>query len=203
MSNFKVVEVKGFTKQEALDKAPFETYFKDATQAWKKAGTPITDKALKEFCSNYLEKNTKFAPGVACTITVENGVASTRERPYTITDVKSEGPREYRMAQQLINPENDTIVATTKAKLVDKVDKEGNKVLDEDGKPVKVWKSPTKAEAKELAKSLYTDYDYQGDIVCRPYKQEVTGNDVLFTVKYTPSKSAKQGTYICFGVERD
>ena len=35
--NFKKVEVKGFTKQEAIAEAPFQV-IRDATQAWKTAG---------------------------------------------------------------------------------------------------------------------------------------------------------------------
>ena len=40
--NFKKVEVKGYTKQEAVAQAPFQV-IRDATQAWKAAGKPITD----------------------------------------------------------------------------------------------------------------------------------------------------------------
>ena len=58
--NFKKVEVKGYTKQEAVAQAPFQV-IRDATQAWKAAGKPITDKALKEFCAEYLTKHTKMA----------------------------------------------------------------------------------------------------------------------------------------------
>ena len=46
--NFKNVEVKGYTKQEAIAQAPFQV-IRDATQAWKTAGKPISEKALKEF----------------------------------------------------------------------------------------------------------------------------------------------------------
>lgn len=35
--NFKNVEVKGYTKQEAIAQAPFQV-IRDATQAWKTAG---------------------------------------------------------------------------------------------------------------------------------------------------------------------
>ena len=64
MSNFKQVEAKGYTKNEALKNVPFQV-IKDATQAWKNAGKPMTGSALKEFMSEYLRANTKFAAGIA------------------------------------------------------------------------------------------------------------------------------------------
>ena len=59
----------------------------------------------------------------------------------------------------------------------------------------------TKNKAKEVAKELYTKKDYKGDVFCKYIKDVVEGEVGAFEVKYTPSKSAKQGTYICFGVE--
>ena len=60
--------------------------------------------------------------------------------------------------------------------------------------------SETKAKAKEIAKSLYTDKGYKGDIVCTYTKQVLEGEPIAFEVEYTPSKSAKKGTYLCFGI---
>ena len=54
--NFKNVEVKGYTKQEAIAQAPFQV-IRDATQAWKTAGKPISEKALKEFEAEYGKVN--------------------------------------------------------------------------------------------------------------------------------------------------
>ena len=98
--NFKKVEVKGFTKQEAIAEAPFQV-IRDATQAWKTAGKPIAEKALKEFCAEYLVKHTKYAAGIGCSITFEAGSADTRERPYTVKDIKNEkGKRKYKTGYQ-------------------------------------------------------------------------------------------------------
>ena len=46
--NFKKVEVNAYTKDEAIEKAPFQI-IKDATQAWKAAGKPLMGTALNEF----------------------------------------------------------------------------------------------------------------------------------------------------------
>lgn len=172
--NFKKVEVKGFTKQEAIAEAPFQV-IRDATQAWKTAGKPIAEKALKEFCAEYLAKHTKYAAGIGCSITFEAGSADTRERPYTVKDIKNEkGKRKYKTGYQGINPATGEILFTN---------------------------FETKNKAKEVAKELYTKKDYKGDIFCKYIKDVVDGEVGAFEVKYTPSKSAKQGTYICFGVE--
>lgn len=172
--NFKKVEVKGFTKQEAIDQAPFQV-IRDATQAWKAAGKPITEKSLKDFCAEYLAKHTKFAANIGCSITFEAGSADTRERPYTMLDIKNEkGKRGYKTGYQGINPATGEILFTN---------------------------FETKAKAKEVAKELYTKHDYRGDIFCKYIKAVVEGETGAFEVKYTPSKSAKMGTYICFGVE--
>ena len=174
MSNFKQVEVKGYTKNEALKEVPFQV-IKDATQAWKNAGKPLTGNALKEFMSEYLRVNTKFAAGIGCSITVEAGTADTRERPYTIYDIKNEsGKRKYKTGIQGVNPETGEILFVN---------------------------FENKAAAKEAAKALYTEGGYRGNIHATYVKEVVEGETGAFDVEYTPSKSAKVGTYLAFGVE--
>ena len=97
--NFKRMEVTGTTKQEALDKAPFKI-MGDATQAYKKwlkkQVNGVTDADKKQFMLDYLASKSKNIPGVGFAITIESAVADSRERPYTITDVKNEkGARKY------------------------------------------------------------------------------------------------------------
>ena len=107
-------------------------------------------------------------------ITIEAGAADTRERPYKVNDVKNEkGKRKYKTTYQLIDKKSGSVIAET---------------------------SETKAKAKEIAKSLYTDKGYKGDIVCTYTKQVLEGEPIAFEVEYTPSKSAKKGTYLCFGI---
>lgn len=151
---------------------------KDATQAyknWKKNHEGgITEKDIKEFCLDYLAKHTKNVKNAGCMITIEAGAADTRERPYKVNDVKNEkGKRKYKTTYQLIDKKSGSVIAET---------------------------SETKAKAKEIAKSLYTDKGYKGDIVCTYTKQVLEGEPIAFEVEYTPSKSAKKGTYLCFGI---
>lgn len=179
MNNFKIVETKAFTKAEALNQVVENNgiqVIKDATQAWKNAGKPVTDKELRKFCAEYLQENTKFASGIGCSITVESGVADSRERPYKVNDIKNEqGKRKFKKAIQGINPATGEVLFTV---------------------------TGTKNEAKEAAKELYTKHGYTGNVYAQYIHIVESGEVGAFEVEYAPSKSAKQGTYLVFGVER-
>jgi hypothetical protein len=175
--NFKKLEVVGTSKQEALSNAPFSVLY-DATQAYKnwreKQEGGITESMIKNFCIEYLAKKTKNAPGVGCSITVEAAVESTRQKPYTITDVKNEkGKRKY------------STIYTIK-------DKDTNEILAKCDK--------TKAEAKDVLKNLYKK-GFKGKAVCTYTKEVTEGEPVAFYGEYTPSKNTKQGIYTVFGIE--
>lgn len=178
--NFKRLEVTGATKEEALAKAPFDASFKNATQAynnWKeKQVNGITDSDKKQFMLDYLAKTTRNNPGIGCYIVVESAVADTRERPYTITDVKNDkGSRKYKTFYQIVDKNTGVVLAQTEK---------------------------TKAHALALGKQLYID-GYKGNTKCQLVKQVVEGSDVVFTIDYTPSVNAKNGTYVVFGIEND
>lgn len=177
--NFKRMEVNGATKEEALAKAPFDI-MGDATQAYKiwkkKQKNGITDSDKKQFMLDYLTKKSKNVAGVGFVITLESAVADTRERPYRIDDVKNEsGARKYKTTYQLVDKQSGSVLAET----------------DE-----------TKAKAKEIAKALYTEKGYKGDLICTYTKQVVNGQPTAFTASYTPSKSSRVGSYLVFGIER-
>lgn len=204
--NFKRMEVIGATKEEALAKAPFDI-MGDATQAYKawmkRQVHGVTDEDKKQFMLDYLAKKSKNVAGVGFVITQESAVSDTRERPYRIEDVKNEsGARKYVTVYQLVDTSTGAVVAETPVKYVQDEDKDGKLLFNEDGSPKMVWKSGTKAQAKELAKSLYTDHNFKGDLICTYTKQVVDGESVAFKVKYTPSKSARVGSYLVFGFER-
>lgn len=177
--NFKRMEVNGATKEEALAKAPFDI-MGDATQAYKiwrkKQVNGVTDADKKEFMLEYLAKKSKNCAGVGFSITIESAVADTRERPYKIEDVKNDkGARKYKTIYQIVDKASGKVLAQT----------------DE-----------TKAKAKEIAKALYTDKGFKGDLICTYTKQVVDGEPTAFTATYTPSKSSRVGSYLVFGIER-
>ncbi len=91
--NFRKLEVTGNTKEEALAKAPFFVQ-RDATQKFKKwkesQVNGVTEKDIKEFCLDYLAKKSKNAPNIGFSVTLTPAIADTRERPYTLKDIKNE-----------------------------------------------------------------------------------------------------------------
>lgn len=176
--NFKKVEVTGRTKEEAFNAAPFQING-DATKAYKnwKEKNPgaITDAAQKEFMIEYLKTKTKCAPGIGFAITIEPAVADTRERPYTLTDVKNEkGKRKYVTTYEIKDASTGEVIAATQE---------------------------TKAKAKEIAKDLYKKKGFKGNLICTYTKQVAEGEPIAFKVAYTPSKASHPGTYLVFGVE--
>ena len=188
--NFQKLEVSGSTKAEALENAPFGI-MGDATQAyklWRSKQTTVTDAGIKQFCIDYLAKKSKNMPGVGFSITLEAAVADTRERPYKIENVKSEGKRkmvsEYRWVD---NATNETVCA------VQTVKKEKNGVLG--------MYPATKADAEKAIKELYVSGSYKGNASLVKVKVDSEGDHILATAQYTPSKSSKPGRYLVFGIQ--
>lgn len=177
--NFKRMEVTGATKDEALAKAPFDI-MGDATQAYKiwkkKQVNGVTDADKKQFMLDYLAKKSKNVAGVGFSITLESAIPDGRERPYSIHDKKNEsGARKYKTTYQLIDKTTGSVIAET---------------------------NETKAKAKEIAKDLYVNNGFKGNIICTYTKQVVDGEPIAFEAEYTPSKSSRVGSYLVFGVER-
>lgn len=178
MIGIKRLEVLGTTKEEALAKAPFFIQG-DATQAyrnWKKTMVNgITDSDVKQFMSDYLAKKSKYAPGVGFSITKEAAVADTRERPYAIEDIKNEqGARKYKTVYRWIDDKTNVTVVEV---------------------------DTTKADAKNAIKREYTENGYTGNAHLVMDKKCVEGQAIVAKARYTPSKSAKTGTYLVFGIE--
>lgn len=205
--NVKKVEVSGTTKEEALASAPFNVNLPgaDCTQALrnaKKKHTGVWTAADdKQFMLEQLEKKTRNTPGNGCYIVLESAVADSREKPYKITDVKGKGARETAKVFQLIDNATNQVVAETPVEQVTHNDKEGNVILDKDGNPKLYWKSYTKAQAKEVAKNLILKSGFRGKGRCRLTHQVVKGEDTVFEFEYVPSKNARNGRYLCFGIE--
>lgn len=170
MSMLKVQEVKGFSKANAVENVDFLDVKYDATAAWKKEGSPIMGKALREFAAKYIDKKLRGVAGVGCIITVEPGKADSRERPYTLTNIPTEGARKYKTFYNILEKETGAFAG----------------------------RAEQKSKAMDLAKKLTTDNkkSYVGKLV----KEVIEGQEDAFICDYTPSISTKQGTYIVFGL---
>ena len=181
--NFKKQEVVAESKEAAIEQIE-STLFHingDATQAYKnwkaKQGVKgITERDVKEFMLDYLERKGKSCPGAGYIITIESAVTDTRERPYKIEDVKNtEGKRKYKKVYQLIDKETGTILGEC---------------------------NTNKADAKNLAKEVVKN-GFKGKGSCKLAHKVVEGQEEVFTFEYAPSKNTKMGTYLAFGIENN
>lgn len=177
--NFKSVTVSAESKDAAIANIE-EQYFHingDATQAYKNAKAKHqgiwTERDDKAFKLDYLEKKGKSCPGAGYIIVVEAAIGDTRERPYKIEDVKSEGKRKFKSMYKWIDTEGKTVCQV----------------------------DTNKADAKNAIKELYKSGAFRGNAKLVKTKDVVEGNAVVATAKYTPSKNTKPGSYIAFGIE--
>lgn len=168
-------EIKAFSREEAEAKAAEMglTVVRNVTQSWKNAGSPITDKSFKEFAVESLQKNhLANAEGVGLMVIVAAGSADTRERPYTYINNVVEGKKNFERAYEVRRKDNGQVLAS----------------------------AAKKADAEKAAKAMMADV--KADLECVIVYHVTEGKDLAFTLKYTPSTSTKEGSYIVFGNER-
>ena len=168
-------EINAFSLEEAKAKAAEMgmTVVRNVTQSWKNAGSPVTDKSFKEFAIDSLQKNhLANADGVGLLVVVAGGSADTRERPYKYVNNVVEGKKNIERVYEVRRKDNGQVVATD------------------------TKKSDAEKKAKKLMPELKTDLE------CVIVYHVTEGKDLAFTLNYTPSTSAKEGTYIVFGNDR-
>lgn len=182
LMNFRKIEITAASKKEAFEKIEKE-YFTvkgNATRTygnWLKSQTgEVTDRDKKMFMLDYLEKTSKSAAGIGFVICLQSPVADTRERPYTISNVRNEeGKRRAKKALVWVDDETGTPIARVFG---------------------------TKSEASKVLKELYKTGKYKGNAHCEIHYDIVEGNPVVMKAKYTPSKKTQDGVWIAFGFER-
>ncbi len=98
MATLKIATAQGFSKEEAFASLGLDLELKyDATTAWKKEEEPKANSPYFDaFAHEHLQKKIKGLAGVACSVTVESGVADSRERPYKVDNVVTKGARKYK-----------------------------------------------------------------------------------------------------------
>lgn len=191
----KTVEVQGYSKQKAFEAANLDVemdMLRNATMAWKKAGSPMNTKELNKFMAAYLKD--KKAQGAY--IVVEAASDDTRLRPYSVINETTKGKRKTTTTYQIKQ-------ADLKVKHVSTTDEEG--VVTE--VPVVTvisvgaveGRAGRKDEAFKLMKELIEENkrDYVVEIV----KEVTEGQKYAGYGQYTPSKSAKLGKFMFFVTE--
>jgi hypothetical protein len=183
MGKLRIVTSKGNTKEQAIANSGLSDILDvkfDATQAWKKEGTPDgATTYFKAFAEDYAKKKVKGIEGIGFTVTVEPGVADSRERPYKVTNHPTDAARKYTTFYEgLIDGNLEGTTGTI------------------------VFKADDKADAEKKAKQYMTDYR-DSRVVVRLVKLVTEGKPVALVVDYAPSAGATLGTYIVFGYERE
>lgn len=189
----KTVEAQGYSKEKALEASGLDVDFemlKNATQAWKKAGSPMNSKALNTFMADYVKRNKV----VGAYLVIESASDDTRLRPYNVINEVTEGKRKAKTTYQIKEAE-------LKVKYEKVVDSETG---EETQKPVVSVISAGAVEAradkkdqafktmKELIEANKKNY------VVEIVKEITEGQKYAGYGLYTPSKSAKQGKFMFF-----
>ncbi len=210
MGKLKIIECKGYTKDEAFKNLNFDPNSvvisgANATQAWAKAGKPVIGSvAFKRFIIQQLEDKTKNQPGYGVHIVLDPPVQDIRKRPYTIINNKVSGTREWKFIYQIREDILDLNILSTPT-----IDDDGNLVTTDGeaaidvsvvspGMVVEVCSS--KSEAVNKVKELITANRRSYTIV--PVKVPDIAPIAAFGI-YTPSSGAKEGTFIACGIDRE
>lgn len=122
----KTVEAQGYSKVKAFETADLDVelgMLKNATQAWKKAGSPIGGKELKKFMENYI----KDKKAVGAYLVIEPAADDTRLRPYNVINEVTNGKRKA-TTTYLIKEADFTVKYTKATKEVEVKDKETGEV---------------------------------------------------------------------------
>jgi hypothetical protein len=188
----KVVEAQGYSKQKALVATGLDVELEDlknATQLWKKRGSPISSKELNKFMAEYIKENKV----VGAYVVVESSSDDSRLRPYSVINEATRGKRKTRTTYQIKE-------GTFKVKV--------SKVLNEEGLEVEVVKvdvltagaTEAKAEKKDLAIRAMKDLieANKKDYIIEIAKEVTEGQRYAAYGQYTPSKSAKLGKFVFF-----
>lgn len=189
----KSVEVQGYSKQKAYESANLDVdleMFKNATQAWKKLGSPMSTKAINNFIATYLKEK----KAVGAFIVVEPSVDDTRIRPYEVINEVTTGKRKTTTTYQIKEAE---------LKVKSHVEKDDETGEEKQVKVVEVLstgqiggRAPRKDAATKLMKELMTET--KKNYVIEIVKEVTDGQKYASYGIYTPSKSAKKGKFMFF-----
>lgn len=185
-----IKESQGYSKTKALEATQLDVELerlKNATMAWKKAGSPMNTKEINKFAAQYLKEK----KAVGFYIVVEPAADDTRLRPYTVINEVTTGKRKAKTVYQIKPAEFK--VKTTSITKEDGTIEESHEVKVLSAGAVQAT-SAKKSDAFKTMKELIeeTKQNYVIEIV-----REITeGQKFAGYGIYTPSKSAKMGKFL-------
>lgn len=188
----KTVEAQGYSKEKALEASGLDVELerlKNATLAWKKAGSPVNSKQLNAFMATYI----KDKKAVGAYIVVEAATDDTRLRPYSVINETTKGKRKATTTYQIKE-------AGLKVKHTTMVTEEGETIEVPEVSVVSVGAVEARADKKETAFKMMKELieENKKDYVVEIVKEITEGQKYAGYGQYTPSKSAKLGKFIFF-----
>lgn len=188
----KTVEAQGYNKEKALESTGLDVQLemlKNATQAWKKAGSPMNAKDLNRFMADYIKRNKL----VGAYLVIEPSSDDTRLRPYSVINETTKGKRKTTTTYQIKEAE-------FKVKFTKMITEENEEIEVPVVDVISVGAVEARADKKDAALKLMKDLievnkkDYVVEIV----KEVTEGQKYAGYGQYTPSKSAKLGKFLFF-----
>ena len=188
----KTVEAQGYSKEKALEATGLDVQLemlKNATQAWKKAGSPMNTKDLNRFIADYIKKNKL----VGAYLVIEPSSDDTRLRPYSVINETTTGKRKTTTTYQIKE-------ADLKVKYATVVDENGETVEIPSVEVIGVGAVEARADKKDLALKIMKELieENHKDYVVEIVKEVTEGQRYAGYGQYTPSRSAKLGKFLFF-----
>lgn len=189
-----IKEAQGYSKEKAFATTGLEVdvdKLRNATISWKKAGAPVSGKALQEFAAAYIKE--KKAYGIYLVINPASD--DTRRRPYTVINEVTKGKRKTTTVYQVKQAD---LKVTSKE--VESLDEEGNEITTEvvtatvSNKGAVEGRAAKKDQALALMKDLIKEN--RKDYVIEIVKEVTEGQPYAAYGVYTPSKQAEVGKFI-------
>lgn len=189
-----IKEAQGYSKEKAFATTGLEVdvdKLRNATISWKKAGAPVSGKALQEFAAAYIKE--KKAYGIYLVINPASD--DTRRRPYTVINEVTKGKRKTTTVYQVKQAD---LKLTSKE--VEGLDEEGNEITTKEVTATVSNKGAVEGRAakKDQALALMKDLikENRKDYVIEIVKEVTEGQPYAAYGVYTPSKQAEVGKFI-------
>ena len=188
----RTVEAQGYSKEKALEATGLDVQLemlKNATQAWKKAGSPMNTKELNRFMAEYIKKNKL----VGAYLVIEPSADDTRLRPYSVINETTTGKRKTTTTYQIKE-------ADLKVKYSTVINEAGEAVEVPSVEVIGVGAVEARADKKDLALRLMKELieENHKDYVVEIVKEVTEGQKYAGYGQYTPSRSAKLGKFLFF-----